>query len=133
MRTCVHHFGAWMLAGKFCRGSCEKHNLLRGTGDLGTSSMWCRWAGYPESVYMAEVKEVSDVSITRVMQTQDKTGAEHLHVARDDGNNCTQCYVLHNTDGEQWVPHILEHIILCGFEKFPVQDPFFKMLSFTQY
>ncbi|KAK3741249.1 hypothetical protein RRG08_054515 [Elysia crispata] len=65
MRTCVHHFGAWMLAGKFCRGSCEKHNLLRGTGDLGTSSMWCRWAGYPESVYMAEtvrkwVKAVSE-------------------------------------------------------------------------
>ena len=48
MRTCVHDFGAWMLAGKLCRELCDKHNLLRGTGDLETSSMWCRWAGYPE-------------------------------------------------------------------------------------
>ena len=27
------------------------------------------------------------------------------------------------------VPHILEHTVLCGSEKFPVRDPFFKMLS----
>ena len=47
----------WCLdAGREVLSFCDKHNLLRGTGDLGTSSMWCRWAGYPESVYMAEVK-----------------------------------------------------------------------------
>lgn len=27
------------------------------------------------------------------------------------------------------VPHILEHTVLCGSERFPVRDPFFKMLS----
>ena len=26
------------------------------------------------------------------------------------------------------VPHILEHTALCGSEKYPVRDPFFKML-----
>ncbi|KAK3790231.1 hypothetical protein RRG08_027445 [Elysia crispata] len=50
------------------------------------------------------------------MQTKGKTGAERLHMARDDGNNYTQCYVLHNTDGQHWVPDILENTILCGFE-----------------
>lgn len=27
------------------------------------------------------------------------------------------------------VPHILEHLTLCGSEKFPVRDPFFKMYA----
>lgn len=27
------------------------------------------------------------------------------------------------------VPHILEHTVLCGSRKFPVRDPFFKMLN----
>lgn len=27
------------------------------------------------------------------------------------------------------VPHILEHLALCGSNKYPVRDPFFKMLN----
>ena len=27
------------------------------------------------------------------------------------------------------VPHILEHTVLCGSRKYPVRDPFFKMLN----
>ena len=27
------------------------------------------------------------------------------------------------------VPHILEHTVLCGSDKFPVRDPFFKMIN----
>jgi hypothetical protein len=27
------------------------------------------------------------------------------------------------------VPHILEHTVLCGSARFPVRDPFFKMLT----
>lgn len=27
------------------------------------------------------------------------------------------------------VPHILEHTVLCGSEKYPCRDPFFKMLN----
>ena len=30
------------------------------------------------------------------------------------------------------VPHILEHTVLCGSEKYPVRDPFFKMLTRSQ-
>ena len=30
------------------------------------------------------------------------------------------------------VPHILEHTVLCGSDKFPVRDPFFKMLNRSQ-
>jgi Zn-dependent M16 (insulinase) family peptidase len=27
------------------------------------------------------------------------------------------------------VPHILEHTVLCGSQKYPCRDPFFKMLN----
>lgn len=27
------------------------------------------------------------------------------------------------------IAHILEHVVLCGSENFPVRDPFFKMLD----
>lgn len=27
------------------------------------------------------------------------------------------------------VPHILEHTVLCGSQRFPCRDPFFKMLN----
>ena len=30
------------------------------------------------------------------------------------------------------VAHIVEHTVLCGSEKFPVRNPFFKMLSFMR-
>jgi Zn-dependent M16 (insulinase) family peptidase len=31
-----------------------------------------------------------------------------------------------NSSGE---PHILEHLALCGSDKYPIRDPFFKMLN----
>lgn len=27
------------------------------------------------------------------------------------------------------LPHILEHTVFCGSEKYPVRDPFFNMLN----
>jgi len=33
------------------------------------------------------------------------------------------------TDNNKGIPHILEHIALCGSEKYPVKDPFFNMLN----
>ncbi|KAF3857855.1 hypothetical protein F7725_011056 [Dissostichus mawsoni] len=52
-----------------------------------------------------EVVVVPDLFLTAVKLTHDKTGA---HTG---------------------VPHILEHTVLCGSEKYPCRDPFFKMLT----
>ncbi|GFN99728.1 presequence protease, mitochondrial [Plakobranchus ocellatus] len=76
-----------------------------------------------------KVEEVPDFFITAVMLTHDKTGAEHLHAARDDENNTFSVTFRTTPLDSTGVPHILEHTVLCGSEKFPVRDPFFKMLS----
>ncbi|XP_035826011.1 presequence protease, mitochondrial isoform X2 [Aplysia californica] len=63
------------------------------------------------------------------MLSHDKTGAEHLHAARDDSNNTFSVTFRTTPMDSTGVPHILEHTVLCGSERFPVRDPFFKMLS----
>lgn len=46
------------------------------------------------------------------------TGAEYLHLARDDKNNVFSISFKTNPPDDTGVPHILEHITLCGSEKY---------------
>lgn len=59
----------------------------------------------------------------------DRTGLEHLHVSRDDSNNVFSIGFATPPTDSTGVPHILEHTTLCGSDKYPVRDPFFKMLN----
>ncbi|KAM7197341.1 Metalloenzyme, LuxS/M16 peptidase-like protein [Naviculisporaceae sp. PSN 640] len=76
-------------------------------------------------------KHVPELELTALHLQHDKTGAEHLHIARDDSNNVFSIGFKTNPPDDTGVPHILEHTTLCGSEKFPVRDPFFKMLPRT--
>ncbi|BFZ21931.1 hypothetical protein BsWGS_24970 [Bradybaena similaris] len=76
-----------------------------------------------------KVEEVPEFFITAAMLTHDKTGAKHLHAARDDDNNTFSVIFRTTPMDSTGVPHILEHTVLCGSEHFPVRDPFFKMIS----
>ena len=56
------------------------------------------------------------------------TGAKHMHIACSDDNNAFTVTFPTIPQDDTGVAHILEHIVLCGSEKFPVRDPFFSML-----
>lgn len=73
-------------------------------------------------------KDVPELNLTALQLFHDKTGAEYLHIARDDKNNVFAINFKTNTDDATGVPHILEHVTLCGSKQYPVRDPFFKML-----
>ncbi|KAL2004093.1 hypothetical protein VTN02DRAFT_313 [Thermoascus thermophilus] len=73
-------------------------------------------------------KHVPELHLTAVLLKHDKTDADYLHVARDDKNNVFGIGFKTNPPDATGVPHILEHTTLCGSEKYPVRDPFFKML-----
>ncbi|KAF2112440.1 Metalloenzyme, LuxS/M16 peptidase-like protein [Lophiotrema nucula] len=77
---------------------------------------------------LKRVKEVPELELTALHLQHDKTGAEYLHIARDDTNNVFSIGFKTNPPDDTGVPHILEHTTLCGSEKYPVRDPFFKML-----
>lgn len=76
-----------------------------------------------------EVVAVPDLFLTAVKLTHDETGAQYLHAARDDSNNLFSVQFRTTPMDSTGVPHILEHTVLCGSERFPVRDPFFKMLN----
>ncbi|KAK0728018.1 Metalloenzyme, LuxS/M16 peptidase-like protein [Lasiosphaeria miniovina] len=80
---------------------------------------------------LLRTKHVPELELTALHLQHDKTGAEHLHIARDDGNNVFSIGFKTNPPDDTGVPHILEHTTLCGSEKYPIRDPFFKMLPRT--
>lgn len=77
---------------------------------------------------LKRTKHVPELKLTALEFQHDKTGAEYLHIARDDTNNVFSIGFKTNPPDATGVPHILEHTTLCGSEKYPVRDPFFKML-----
>lgn len=56
------------------------------------------------------------------------TGAEHFHLAADDAHCAFTVSFRTVPDDSTGLPHILEHLVLCGSERYPVRDPFFMML-----
>ncbi|KAH3747802.1 hypothetical protein DPMN_182234 [Dreissena polymorpha] len=76
-----------------------------------------------------KIEEVPELFLTAVCLQHNKTGAQHLHVARDDTNNTFSVAFKTTPLDSTGVPHILEHTVLCGSQKYPVRDPFFKMIN----
>lgn len=72
---------------------------------------------------------VPELKLTAVDLVHEQTGAQHLHIDREDKNNVFSIAFRTLPGDATGVPHILEHTTLCGSEKFPVRDPFFKMLN----
>ncbi|KAK1085484.1 Mitochondrial presequence protease [Friedmanniomyces endolithicus] len=77
---------------------------------------------------LQRTKHVPALELSALHFRHDKTGADYLHVARDDKNNVFSIGFKTNPPDATGVPHILEHVTLCGSEKYPVRDPFFKLM-----
>ncbi|EPS43103.1 hypothetical protein H072_2929 [Dactylellina haptotyla CBS 200.50] len=78
---------------------------------------------------LQRAKHVPELELSALHFRHDKTGADYLHVAREDSNNVFAIGFKTNPPDATGLPHILEHTTLCGSKKFPVRDPFFKMLN----
>uniref|UniRef100_A0A8C3XUQ9 Presequence protease, mitochondrial n=1 Tax=Chelydra serpentina TaxID=8475 RepID=A0A8C3XUQ9_CHESE len=75
------------------------------------------------------VTAVPELFLTAVKLSHENTGAKYLHVAREDSNNLFSVQFRTTPLDSTGVPHILEHTVLCGSQKYPCRDPFFKMLN----
>ncbi|KAJ2810355.1 Mitochondrial presequence protease, partial [Coemansia furcata] len=76
-----------------------------------------------------DIQTVSELKLKAIRLRHQKTGAEWLHIDRDDSNNVFSVGFNTSVSDSTGVPHILEHTTLCGSSKYPVRDPFFKMLN----
>ncbi len=52
----------------------------------------------------------------------------HLHCTEERENFFSACFKTPPTD-DTGVPHIIEHCVLAGSEKYPVKDPFMEMIK----
>ncbi|KAI8824441.1 peptidase M16C associated-domain-containing protein [Fimicolochytrium jonesii] len=75
------------------------------------------------------VQRVPEFDLSAIQLKHDKTGADYLHVAKQDTNNVFNVAFHTPVTDSTGVPHILEHVTLCGSKRYPVRDPFFKMLN----
>lgn len=62
-------------------------------------------------------KHVPELKLTALHLKHDSTGADYLHIARDDNNNVFSVGFKTNPPDDTGIPHILEHTTLCGSEK----------------
>jgi hypothetical protein len=67
---------------------------------------------------LKRVKQVPELELTALHLQHDKTGAEYLHIAREDTNNVFSIGFKTNPPDATGVPHILEHTTLCGSERY---------------
>lgn len=108
-----------MLRFKRLASTYEKAKLLR------KYPVGANFHGYE----IKRVLPVPELRLTAVDLCHMQTGAQHLHIDRNDANNVFSIAFKTNPPNATGVPHILEHTTLCGSEKYPVHDPFFKMLN----
>ncbi len=57
------------------------------------------------------------------------SGLRLLHLETRDPENCFALAFATPPDADNGVPHILEHAVLAGSERFPVREPFFEMIK----
>ncbi len=71
--------------------------------------------------------DIEDIKSTGYILKHKKTGAKIVVIENDDDNKVF--YVGFRTPPEDstGVPHIIEHSVLCGSDKYPAKDPFVEL------
>ncbi|XP_016967452.1 presequence protease, mitochondrial isoform X2 [Drosophila biarmipes] len=75
------------------------------------------------------VEHISEFQLTSYTFRHECTGTELWHIERNDATNAFSINFRTTPFDSTGLPHILEHLSLCGSKKYPVRDPFFKMLN----
>ncbi len=72
-------------------------------------------------------RDVRELNCRLIELRHEPSRARILHISNDDPENlfCLSFQTLPSSSNG--VAHVLEHLVLCGSEKFPVRDPFFSM------
>lgn len=74
-------------------------------------------------------KHVNELNSDAVILEHKKTGARIFLLSNDDDNKVFCIGFRTPPSDSTGVPHIMEHSVLCGSEKFPVKDPFVELVK----
>ena len=74
-------------------------------------------------------RQIDDIHSEGAMLKHKKSGARVLLLSNDDDNKVFNIAFRTPVSTSTGVPHILEHSVLCGSEKYPAKDPFVELVK----
>ncbi|MDO4329937.1 MAG: insulinase family protein [Lachnospiraceae bacterium] len=78
---------------------------------------------------LLQEKEIKEMNSLGVVLRHRRTGARLFLMMNDDENKVFSIGFRTPPEDSTGLPHILEHSVLCGSEKFPVKDPFVELVK----
>lgn len=87
-----------------------------------------------EQLHGFEVKAVTPIEELRAVKIElahQHSGARLLHLYTNDTENLFSINFPTPPSDDTGVPHILEHAVLAGSQKYPVKEPFFEMIKMS--
>lgn len=76
-----------------------------------------------------EERELKDIHSIGYIIRHKKSGARITVISNDDENKVFYIGFRTPPSDSTGVPHIIEHTVLCGSEKYPVKDPFVELVK----
>ena len=80
-----------------------------------------------EAYELLKEQEIKDINSKGYILRHKKSGARIALISNDDDNKVFYVGFRTPPEDETGVPHIIEHTVLCGSDKFPVKDPFIEL------
>ena len=78
---------------------------------------------------LIESKSIKEVDSTGYLFEHEKTGAKLYYLSNEDDNKVFSVSFRTPPTDSTGLPHILEHSVLCGSEKYPVKEPFVELIK----
>ncbi len=78
---------------------------------------------------LLDVQNIEALDSTGYLLSHKKTKARVALLLNDDNNKVFNIAFRTPCSDDTGVPHIMEHSVLCGSEKFPVKDPFVELVK----
>lgn len=82
-----------------------------------------------EAYQIVKEKHVKELNSEATILEHRKTGARIFLLSNEDENKVFTIGFRTPPSDSTGVPHILEHSVLCGSEKFPIKDPFVELVK----
>lgn len=76
-----------------------------------------------------ERRPLADLNSDGIVLRHKKSGARIAVITNDDENKVFYIGFRTPPEDSTGVPHIIEHTVLCGSEKYPVKDPFVELVK----
>ncbi|MBR2213909.1 MAG: insulinase family protein [Eubacterium sp.] len=80
-----------------------------------------------EQYEVIKKEKIDEIDSLGTLYKHKKTGAKVLVFENSDENKVFSVGFRTPVTDETGVPHIIEHTVLCGSEKYPIKDPFMEL------